>query len=263
MKTYRLVKEARYLRMEKQALIGGLVAGHIAQNTVGRQIAKNKGFKSGVAKSFAMGAAGKQSPRSVAGYAKDAVSAVAAPERNLIRNEAYDKGRELRHKLPKNMSKRDLATARMALTGDHAGLKRTGKSKSPIAQHIRKHLPDGAGLRKEYFRDIQKLPDGKRKPSSGKVGILANAAIAPVAPDMAALNVGKLATNTKAISNTKLMKKVRDKVVSQPLKNSLKAGSKGYKWSEMKNRASSILVNPFTAEAEKDAFKAGSKLSRK
>lgn len=246
-------------RIEKQAAIpgAGLLAGHLAQNTLGVAVAKSKKFKKGLVESFAMGAAGKKAPRSAMGYAKDAVSAVAVPERNLLRNEAYDKGAKLSGEL-KGMSKRQKVIARLTAAGDAKGLKRIGQSDNPLVKKVREVVPQT--ISKADQKKITSLPAGSRKPSSLKAGIVANAAVAPIAPDLAALNTSKLVANTKAVANSKPMKAMTEKFVTNPAKAQFKAGAtKGSKFNSLANKAKAITMNPFTAEMERTSFNLGRK----
>lgn len=245
--------------MRKKAMVPGLglLAGHVAQNAIGARVARSPKFKEGLVESLTMGALGKKSPRNLRSIAKDSVSSIAVPERNALRNEAYNVGAQ-HSKLLKGMSKRDLVTARAAITGGDKALQRIGKQGSPLAAKVRE-MTKGNTISKDKIKGISKLPSGHREPSSGLTGYISNGLIAPIAPDLAALNTGKLLASTKQVSNSKLMNKVKDKLVIQPIKKSYSQGRSGGLFNKARNNAEALLINPFSAEAEKMSHKAGTR----
>lgn len=246
--------------MEKEAVLLEALGGHVAQNAIGRVVAKNKGFKKGLTESAIAGAMGKKSPRTVGSVTKDIFSGLAVPERNMLRNEAYEAGSNFakKHNIDINkMSKRDLVTARAALTKGRDGLKRIGQSKNKQARAIAMKVGNKGYGDKESLNRISKLPDGYRVPSSNKAAIAANAAIAPASPGLAALNSAKLISNAKKVSENNIVKKVKKVLTIDPAIKAYKSGESGGKFNKLHNEAESIFLNPFTAELNKDAYKAG------
>lgn len=257
--------------LQKQAILGAAVSA-IGQNLIGIPIARSKGFKKSLATSAIMGAAGKKAPRTVKSLATDAIAGVAAPEVNAAKNQAYSVGEKVRKTLGLDKaSKRDQVVARLSAAGDEAGLKRIGKSKSPIAQTIRETkkrvgLPDiSKADQKSASKGVGKLQDGSRAPSSTKAALAANAAILPLpgGASTAAVNVAKLGASSKAAGNSKLLQAVNKKLVTDPIKASAKAGASGKAYNKVKGVAESVLLNPFSSEASRLAHKVGAKSAKK
>lgn len=253
--------------LQKQAILGA-AASAIGQNLIGIPIARSKTFKKSLARSAVTGAAGKKAPRTVKSLATDAVAGVAAPEVNAAKNQAYAAGEKVRKTLKLDKaSKRDQVVARLSAAGDEKGLKRIGKSKSPIAETIRKTkksqgLPDiSKADQKAATKGLDKLPAGSRAPSSNKAALAANAAILPLpgGASTAAVNVAKLGASTEAAGKNKLMQKINKKLVTDPLKANAKAGRGGKAYNKAKHWVESVTLNPFTSEANRMAHKAGVK----
>lgn len=264
----RLADKAR--GMQKEAILGAAAAA-AAQNAIGIPIARSKKFKQSLARAALTGAAGKKAPRTLKSVATDAAAGVAAPEVNMVKNEAYRAGEKLRGKLKLDkLNKRDLAVARLAAAGDEAGLKRIGKSNSQLANTVREakkkgNIPDipKATTRGE-MKNIQKLPAGSRAPSSTKAALAANLAITPLpgGAGAAAVNAAKIGAGTKAFSESKVGKALSKKFAVDPVKASAKAGAKGEKFNAKAHWVNSVALNPFTEEAKRQAYKGG-KAARK
>jgi len=113
------------------------------------------------------------------------------------------------------------------------------------------------GEYKKIHKEVKDLPTGNRMPSSNKAAIGANVALAavPGGASTAALNAAKLGTGTKTFSDSKLGKKIGDKMVGQPIRKAMDRGAKGEGLSKFQNTAKSVGLNPFTAEAERLANK--------
>lgn len=251
--------------MEKEAVLLGALGGHVAQNAIGRVVAKNKGFKKGLAESAIAGAMGKKSPRTVGSVTKDIFSGLAVPERNMLRNEAYEAGSNFakKHNIDINkMSKREMVTARAALTKGRDGLKRIGQSKNPKARSLAIKASNLVDRSKETVSKISKLPDGHRPPSSNKAAIAANIAVAPASPGLAAINAAKLASSSKMLAEKEGVKRIKKVMTVDPAVKSYKSGKEGGKFSKLKNNLESFAINPFTAEANKDAYNAGRNSSK-
>jgi hypothetical protein len=251
--------------LEKQAILGA-VTSYFAQNAYGAKLARSGKFKKEIATSAAQGILGKKAPRTLKTVGKDAWYGVAAPEVNSIKNEAYTQAQLFRSKhdvggMLGKLSKRDQAVARLAAAGDMEGLKRIGQHNNPIIKKIQEqkskyNVPD---IPKKTMKEVGKLPEGSRVPSSNKAAIAANVASIPVlGTGTAALNAAKLAAGTEAAGKTNLMQKAKDKFVTKPLKASFKAGEVGKEFNAKKYWAESLSMNPFTAEANRQAHKAGS-----
>ena len=281
--------------MEKKAFIGaalGAAGAAIGQNVIGMPIARSKGFKKSLAKAALMGMMKKKSPRSIKSVASDALHGLVAPEVNTAKNLAYIHGgkarKDLHNKIRKTpeyrkaraeqkasggslklpmSAKRDIAKARMVAMGDDKAIKRTGAHKDPLVQKaldVRKS--SGAGsINKKEMHKVSKLPKGNRLPASNKAAIAANIAVSPIpiiGGATAAVNSAKLLAGTKVVQSTKAMKTISKKVAIDPVKNSYKKGTSGGHFSTGKNRAKAILANPFTAEADKNAYHVGKEVRK-
>ena len=273
--------------MKKEALFLDAAAAAIGQNLIGVPIAHSKAFKKSVVKSGLMGLMKKKSPRTVKSVASDMGFGIVAPEVNAAKNMAYMKGDSARKKLHNHIRKmpeykearriqkstgkpleipmsvkKEMAKSRMVAMGDTKGLKRTGSLRSEeIRNALRTRNSSGIGtISKKERREIQNLPTGKRMPSSTKAAIAANVALAPVpvvGGVTSLVNGIKLAAGTKAVNNTRIMKKINKKMVVNPAKSNFEDGKSGGVFKKGRNWAKAILTNPFTAEVDKSAYKAG------
>ena len=249
--------------LHKQSMLGGLALSHLGQNLIGKPIATSNWLKKDIGRAGIMGALGKQSPRSAKSYGKDAVMGIAAPEVNAIKNTAYTEGRKAGKKLHNEIRKNpEYKAARKAQKANGGDLKLPTSVKRKIVKerlNAAKH-----GVSKSDIKEIQALPKGSRLPSSTKAAVAANAALAvvPGGASTAIVNAGKLATGTKAYSNSKLGKMINDKLVSKPLKKHHNAGKAGSKFNSAANTLDALAVNPFTAHANKLAHDAGKTLNK-
>lgn len=252
-----LTNKARGLH--KQAILGGLALSHIGQNLIGKPIASSKWFSKDVGRSAIMGAVGKQSPRNVGTYAKDAAMGVAAPEVNAAKNMAYTEGRAKAKELHNSIRKTpEYKKARKDSKAKGKDLKLDRATLKELAVK-RKEFMESTGTSKKDFKDIQKLPKGNRLPSSTKAAVGANAALAlvPGGASTAAVNAAKLGAGTKAYSKSKLGKYLNDKLISKPMAKAHKTGTSGGTFNRVRNEIESLSMNPFTAHAEKLSYKAG------
>lgn len=260
----------RHTGLNKEAILGAAAAA-AAQNAIGIPISRSKAFKKSLARSALQGASGRKAPRTVKSLATDAVSGVVAPEVNVAKNKAYKAGSDLAKKTGLDKAtKRDLVVARLVASGDDKGLKRIGKSGSGLAKKIREakkshSIPDipKADIKKE-MKNISKADKGYRAPSSNKAAIAANMAITPLpgGGSTALVNAAKLGTSTDKFGKTKVGKSLSKRLVSDPIKDSAKAGSKGKEYNTKAHWVNSTLLNPFTEEAKRQAYKAGKRVNK-
>lgn len=249
--------------MKKQAFIGGALASHIGQNLIGKPIANSKWFNRDVVKSGIMGALGKKAPRSAGGYAKDAFMGVVAPEVNIMKNTAYqagrDKAKELHNKIRK-MPEYKAARARQKAIGGKLDLPTAVRRKLVEA---RREVLKGGNVSKRDYKDIQKLPSGNRAPSSNKAAVAANIALSavPGGTGTAVVNAAKLGSGTKAFNNSVLGKKINETFVTNPIKKQFSRGVDKVPFDKVRNTIESYTINPFTAAAEMKAHKLGAKHS--
>lgn len=250
--------------LTKRAVLGGLVASHLGQNLIGKPIANSAWFRKDVAKSGIMGALGKQSPRNAKSYAKDASMGVIAPEVNITKNTAYQEGRnkakDLHNKIRKDPKYIAARARQKAGKGDlhlPMDIKRDLVSK-------RKEFIRDTGVTKKEINEISSLPKGNRPPSSTKAAVGANlaAAIIPGGASTAAVNAVKLTGGTKAYTNSKLGKHINKKLFKEPIRNQYVKGKTGSKFSTLRNKFESLVVNPFTAKVEQDAYKVGARSTK-
>lgn len=251
--------------LTKRAVLGGLVASHLGQNLIGKPIANSAWFRKDVAKAGIMGALKKESPRSAKSYAKDASFGVIAPEVNIAKNTAYSEGRskakELHNKIRLSP---EYKAARVAQKANNGKLNLPMSIKRDLVKQRQSAMQQG-NITKSEFKELSSLPKGNRMPSSTRAAVGANAALAlvPGGASTAAVNAAKLTSGTKAYADSKLGKWVNEKLFTNPLKRQVDKGVAGKAFDTKRNIFESVVINPFTAKAEKEAYNVGKKHSSK
>lgn len=278
--------------LEKQSSLTALgligakgAAGWVGQNLLGKAHLKLKGgaYNKSLGGHILAGALRKNSDRSLATRAKGMVGNVLVPEVAMGANQAFNAGGDLikRYAAEGMQSKRNLVALRRSISGDPAALKRIGLTPEDAAA-IRKEISGkGEFIDQSVIDKVNKLKDWKdpSKLPSGTLKEKAKKALAPKAPvppsgvlDQAVstaatfaldpvtgtTNAAKLALGNKHAGKIPAVAYAGKKLTADPIANKARAGYKGGSFNERINQAKSILVNPYAAKAEKDAFRAGS-----
>lgn len=252
----KLIDKARAL-MEKKAVVGAVAGGALswmAQNAIGMPIAKSKKFKKSVGEAALAGLQGKAYNRTVKSRLGDAARGVLAPEVNLARNNAYEAGVKLR-----KSDRKSSIIASLQAKGRGDLLKKIRMDDHPAARAVKSLDTD-----MDIVKRVKGMKSGHKAPSSTKAALAGNAAIAaiPGGASTALVNVGKIGASTERFSNSKIGKAVNKKFLTDPAKSNATRGATGKSFDKNKYNIDRLVVNPFTAEANKMAYEAGKKVSK-
>lgn len=275
----------KYLdQIEKQSsLIGGAIGTHVAQNMATRAALGSKKVGKYLANSFAEGTKGVVNT-SIKARAARLLSGAALPDLAVAHKTAHEFGRSMAPIL-KGSTKRQQVGLRMLSQGRISDIHKYGLHKDPVIQAAHGMAAAKLGLKNgvddlmSHAPKIEKMFQDKSHPlasnimkniSKGhaavgknfkpgnlnsKAPLLGAAASIVAEPAGGALNTVKTLAASKTFTNTRIGGKIHSMLekqfIKKPVQSGVQASKLGQHISNIKHKASGLLVNPVSAQLKR------------